>query len=97
MLFFFLKETFRDKKWEICIAMPGRFEPSIEFPLNIFPYFITLRFETDAASYSRITHQICFFYNIQIPSGKILSLRGNFLYKSLLLRHIHSSNSAIIL
>ncbi|MNJ45865.1 hypothetical protein D3C77_409770 [compost metagenome] len=85
MLFFLLEKALGNKEREVSVAMPCLLKPAVQFLLDMLPYFVTVRFEYDTAAHWRIIHQICFFNYIDIPAGKILSLRSNLRYELLLL------------
>ena len=71
MIFFFLKQTFRDQHRHVYILYAGLFESAIQLMLDILPDCIACWFDRHTSFYAGIIDQLCFFYHIGIPLCKI--------------------------
>ncbi len=72
VVFFLLKEAFRNEHRHIDVLVTGILEHSVKDALNVLPNCIAVRADNHAALYARIFNKLRLFNDIGIPFGKVL-------------------------
>ena len=91
MVFFLLKQTFRNEHGKINVLNSRCLEPLIHLLLNKLPYGITRGFEHHASLNAGVIDQVSFFDNIRVPLCKI-HFHGSDLLNHLFVLHITYSS-----